>query len=258
MSIPPCQSSSDDKKLRINGNKFMKLSKSKINTYLKCPLEFKFQYIDEIESEPNKYMALGSDVHLIAEKFADKFGDDLDNVDIDNELFKIAHELELSYDLANHIENLGLFFKEVFVDGDYKLYSQEEYLLDEEHRFSGICDIILEDENGDLIIIDYKTGNSNSFSKYRRELCYYKLLVENVYEKNVSTVGVFFTKNGRLRLLDVCDEENKRKFLHSREIDEAIDTFYFVRSEVNKGNFYAKPQFLCKFCTYKDICDHYY
>jgi len=89
-------------------------------------------------------------------------------------------------------------------------------------------------------------------------LCYYKLLVENVYDKNVSTVGVFFTKNGRLRLLDVEDEENKRKFLHSREIDEAIDTFYFVRSEVNKGNFYAKPQFLCKFCTYKDICDYYY
>jgi len=45
----------------------MKLSKSKINTYLKCPLEFKFQYIDEIEVEPNKYMVLGSDVHYVAE-----------------------------------------------------------------------------------------------------------------------------------------------------------------------------------------------
>ena len=32
----------------------MRMSKSKINTYLKCPLEFKFQYIDEIEAEPNK------------------------------------------------------------------------------------------------------------------------------------------------------------------------------------------------------------
>lgn len=119
------------------------------------------------------------------------------------------------------------------------------------------CDIILEDENGDLVVVDYKTGNSNSFSKYRRELCYYKLLVENVCERDVSSVGIFFTKNGRLRLLDVCDEENKRKFLHSREIDEAINTFYHVRNEVNKGNFYPKRQFLCKFCTYKHICDAY-
>ena len=41
----------------------MRLSKSKVNSYLKCPLEFKFQYIDEIEVPQNKYMALGSDVH---------------------------------------------------------------------------------------------------------------------------------------------------------------------------------------------------
>lgn len=236
----------------------MKLSKSKINSYLKCPLEFKFQYIDEIEAEPNKYMILGSDVHSVAESFADKFGDELEKVNIENELTKIANDLDIGYDISDHVDNLGLFFREVFVDGEYKLFSQEEYLHDETHRFSGICDIILEDENGDLVVIDYKTSNSNTFHKYRRELCYYKLLVENVYERDVSSVGIFFTRNGRLRLLDVSEEENKRKFLNSSEIDEAIDTFYFVRNEVNNGNFYAKPQFLCRFCTYKDICKYGY
>ena len=235
----------------------MRMSKSKINTYLKCPLEFKFQYIDKIEAEPNKYMILGSDVHLIAEKFADKFGDELEGVNIENELIKIMNELDIGYDLSSHVNNLGLFFKEVFIDNNYKLFSQEEYLHDEVHRFSGICDIILEDENGELVVIDYKTSNSNTFSRYRRELCYYKLLVENVYDKNVSSVGIFFTKNGRLRLLDVYEDDNKRKFLNSAEIEDAVDTFYQVRSEVNRGNFYAKRQFLCKFCTYKEICDEY-
>ena len=235
----------------------MRMSKSKINTYLKCPLEFKFQYIDKIEAEPNKYMILGSDVHLIAEKFADKFGDELEGVNIENELIKIMNELDIGYDLSSHVNNLGLFFREVFIDNNYKLFSQEEYLHDEVHRFSGICDIILEDENGELVVIDYKTSNSNTFSRYRRELCYYKLLVENVYDKNVSSVGIFFTKNGRLRLLDVYEDDNKRKFLNSAEIEDAVDTFYQVRSEVNRGNFYAKRQFLCKFCTYKEICDEY-
>lgn len=235
----------------------MRMSKSKINTYLKCPLEFKFQYIDKIEAEPNKYMILGSDVHLIAEKFADKFGDELEGVNIENELIKIMNELDIGYDLSSHVNNLGLFFKEVFIDNNYKLFSQEEYLHDEVHRFSGICDIILEDENGELVVIDYKTSNSNTFSRYRRELCYYKLLVENVYDKNVSSVGIFFTKNGRLRLLDVYEDDNKRKFLNSAEIEDAVDTFYQVRSEVNSGNFYPKRQFLCRFCTYKEICDEY-
>ena len=233
----------------------MKLSKSKVNCYLKCPREFKFQYIDEIETKPNKYMALGSDVHLIAEKFTDKFEDDLEDVDIENELIKVAHDLDLGYGLEEHIDNLGLFFKEVFVDGNYKLFSNEEYLIDKKHRFSGICDIILEDENGDLVVIDYKTSNSNSFSKYRLELCYYKLLVENVYHKRVSGVGVFFTKNGRLRILDVSSEENKRKFLNYSEIDEAIDTMYKVRDKINRKEFPRRKQFLCKYCTYKHICE---
>ena len=83
----------------------MRMSKSKINTYLKCPLEFKFQYIDEIEAEPNKYMILGSDVHLIAEKFADKFGDELEGVNIENELIKIMNELDIGYDLSSHVNN---------------------------------------------------------------------------------------------------------------------------------------------------------
>lgn len=235
----------------------MKLSKSKVNTYLKCPLEFKFQYIDEIEVPQNKYMALGSDVHLIAEKFAEKFEDNLDDVNIENELLKIAHEEEIGYDLTDHIDNLGSFFKEVFIDNDYKLFSQEEYLLDEKNRFSGICDIILEDENGELIVIDYKTSKSSSFSKYRRELCYYKLLVENVYEKPVSQVGIFFTKNGRLRLLEVCDEENKRYYLNDDEIREAVDTLHKVRDKINNKHFPAKRQFLCRYCTYKHICNAY-
>lgn len=232
----------------------MRLSKTKVNTYLKCPLEFKFHYIDEIEVPPNKYMILGSDVHAIAEKFTNEFGDDLDDVDISNELTRIAYDLDLGYGIEEHVDNLASFFNEVFVENDYRLYSNEEYLLDEENRFSGICDIILEDENGDLVVIDYKTSNSNSFSRYRLELCYYKLLVESVCGREVSRVGIFFTRNGRLRLLDVSEEENKRKFLSYSEIDEAIDTLHHVRNEINNEKFPKREQYLCRFCTYKEIC----
>ena len=233
----------------------MKLSKSKVNSYLKCPREFKFQYIDEIEVPENKYMALGSDVHLIAEKFTNKFGDDISEIDTHNELLKIAHDLDIGYDLTDHIENLSAFFDDIFVENDYKLFSNEEYLLDEENRFSGITDIILEDENNELVVIDYKTSKSSSFSKYRLELCYYKLLVENVYNRKVSAVGVFFTKNGRLRLLDVCNGDNKRKHLLNSEISDAINTLHHVRNEINNENFPKREQFLCRYCTYRHLCE---
>ena len=234
----------------------MRLSKSKINTYLKCPFEFKLQYIDKIEVKPNKYMILGSDVHLLAEKFIEKNIGKINDVDIANELVKLSFEYDIGYDLQDHIENLSEFFRDFLIERDFKLFSFEEHIFDEKNNFSGICDIIFEDENGDLVIIDYKTGNSSSFSKYRLELCYYKLLVENVFKKNVSYVGIFFTKNGRLRLLKVDDIDNKRKFLKSDEIDEAIETMYHVRNEIDNGNFYQNKQFLCKLCLYKDYCDN--
>ena len=114
----------------------MRLSKSKINTYLKCPLAFRFQYIEEIEGEPNEYMILGRDVHSVAETFADRFGDELEKVNIENELIKITNDLDIGYDISEHVDNLGSFFREVFIDNDYKLFTQEEYLIDEENRFS--------------------------------------------------------------------------------------------------------------------------
>ena len=102
----------------------MRLSKSKINTYLKCPLEFRLQYIEEIEAEPNEYMVLGSDVHSVAETFADRFGDELDKIDIKNELLKISNDLDMGPDVESHVDNLEVFFREVFVDNDYKLFSK--------------------------------------------------------------------------------------------------------------------------------------
>ncbi|MER2013894.1 MAG: hypothetical protein ABS871_04535, partial [Methanobrevibacter sp.] len=71
------------------------------------------------------------------------------------------------------------------------------------------------------------------------------------------TVGVFFTKNGRLRLLDVCEKDNKRKYLNQCEIDDAVDTMYEVRNKVNNKIFPPKKQYICRFCTYKNICDDY-
>lgn len=232
----------------------MKLSKTKINTYLRCPRQFKFKYIDEIEEKKNKYMILGSNVHLIAEKFLDRCKDNIRNVNIENELIKIAYDLDLGYGLENHIDNLALFFREIFIENEYKLFSYEEYIVDEKNKFSGICDIIVEDEDGNLIIVDYKTSNSNTFSKYRLELCYYMLLVEHVYQRNVSHVGIFFTRNGKLRLLEIAENENKRKYLHFDEIAEAINTMHDVRFNINCEIFHPKEEYTCKFCSYYDIC----
>lgn len=232
----------------------MRLSKSKINTYIKCPREFKYRYIDEIEVPPNEYMALGSDVHLIAEKYAEIYGD---NPQEDPRYFLdlISEQLNIDVDdIDVHLDSLSDFFKLALIEKDFKVFSQEEYLTNETHNFTGITDLILENSAGELIVIDYKTGSSSSFSKCRLELGYYKMLVESAYDRDVIGAGIFFTKDNKLRVLYFEDEENKRKFMHSRELEEGIDTLYEVREKVNAGKFPKNRQYICRFCTYEEIC----
>ena len=232
----------------------MRLSKSKINCYLKCPREFKYRYVDEIEVPPNEYMALGSDVHLIAENYAKIYGDNpQENPRYYLDLIARAADIDIE-EIDIHLDSLASFFEEIFIEKDYKLFSQEEYLTNETHNFTGITDIILENPDGDLIVIDYKTGSSSYFSKYRLELGYYKMLVENNYDKNVIGAGIFFTKNNKLRLLKFKDDENRRKYMCPKEIEEGLDTLYEVRKKVNEGKFPKNRQYICRFCTYEDIC----
>ena len=232
----------------------MKLSKSKINSYLKCPREFKYRYIDEIEVEPNEYMELGTNVHLIAETYAKIYGNNpQENPRYYLDLIARQEKIDIN-EIDIHLDSLASFFNRAFIENDYKLFSQEEYLTDEKHNFSGITDIILETPNGDLIVIDYKTGSSSSFSKCRLELGYYKMIVESNYEKNVVSAGIFFTKDNKLRLLHFKDNDNKRIYMCNQELDEGLDTLYEVRKNINESKFPKEEQFLCRYCTYSSIC----
>lgn len=232
----------------------MKLSKSKINSYLKCPREFKYRYIDEIEVEPNEYMELGTNVHLIAETYAKIYGNNpQENPRYYLDLIARQEKIDID-EIDIHLDSLASFFNRAFIENDYKLFSQEEYLTDEKHNFSGITDIILETPNGDLIVIDYKTGSSSSFSKCRLELGYYKMLVESNYDKNVVSAGIFFTKDNKLRLIHFKDNDNKRIYMCNQELDEGLDTLYEVRKNINESKFPKEEQFLCRYCTYSSIC----
>lgn len=234
----------------------MKLSKSSVNSFLKCRREFKYQFLDGIREEPNEYMQIGLDVHAIAERF-------IQNFDIEGDFYEQLQDIATSYGseyvLDTHLFNLSKFFDEVFHDDDvnYKVFSAEEYIYDEKHDFSGLADLILEDEDGDLIIVDYKTGKTKPIKKYLLELTYYKMLVESKYpDKHVASAGIYFTKDGGMRFTNFVEEQRKGSFVTQEDYDTAIELLDFIRNEVDENNIYPEPQFLCKYCTYYDRCQN--
>ena len=174
-------------------SKEMTLSKSKINTFIECPRKFKYRYIDEITEEANKYMLLGTEVHEIAEEIAIELMEG-------NEIDDVFSNLDYDEKLEDHIKGLEKFFNDIYSNG-YEIFSAEEFIVDEKSNMNGIVDIVIRNENDELIIFDYKTGQPRDIGKYKLELCVYKILLESKYpELNVVSAGIYFTSAGAYRI----------------------------------------------------------
>lgn len=235
----------------------LKLSKSKVDTFLQCRRQFRYQYIDNVEQLPNDAMKLGTDVHQIAEDFVKKGGIYTENYR--ETLQKLADDLNSDYDLKIHLDNLAVFFEDIFQNEEmhYEVFCCEEYLYDEEHNFSGLADLVVKDENDDIIIIDYKTGRSGSIKKYRLQLCYYRMLLESKYPNvNIISAGIYFTKDGKYKFLNFAEDVDKGAYCTQKDYDATINLLDFVRDEVKHGRLQPNKSFLCRYCSYKALCDN--
>ena len=232
----------------------MTLSKSKINTFIECPRKFKYRYIDEITEEANKYMLLGTEVHEIAEEIAIELMEG-------NEIEDVFSNLDYDEKLEDHIKGLEKFFNDIYSNG-YEIFSAEEFIVDEKSNMNGIVDIVIRNENDELIIFDYKTGQPRDIGKYKLELCVYKILLESKYpELNVVSAGIYFTSAGAYRIANF--ESSTMDYFKSQSkgdigdgdfdyVDAVVDNLY----ETMDRNYYiTKKGYLCRFCFYKEMCD---
>ena len=232
----------------------MTLSKSKINTFIECPRKFKYRYIDEITEEANKYMLLGTEVHEIAEEIAIELMEG-------NEIDDVFSNLDYDEKLEDHIIGLEKFFNDIYSNG-YEIFSAEEFIVDEKSNMNGIVDIVIRNENDELIIFDYKTGQPRDIGKYKLELCVYKILLESKYpELNVVSAGIYFTSAGAYRIANF--ESSNMDYFKSQSkgdigdgdfdyVDAVVDNLY----ETMDRNYYiTKKGYLCRFCFYKEMCD---
>lgn len=230
----------------------MRLSKSKINTFTVCPRQFKYQYIDEIESETSDAAILGTNVHEIAELFVKQWP--IAENDILDTLLRLEENYEDDY--KDHTLNLAKFFKKMLIDKNLKIFMAEEYLFSEKYDFNGFADIVFEKDDGKLIVIDYKTGKSSNVKKYKLELCYYKMLIEEMFpDKEVEYAAIYFTKDGDLSCMKFTDSEKGDAFCTKKDYGLAINYIGTVRLQIEEGYFPANKQYLCNYCSYFKLCN---
>ncbi len=249
-------------------------SHSKLSTFEKCKLKYKFRYIDKIIPDVEKSIEahLGSSVHSALEwlykQVTNKEPGGSNKVpELDELISYYSEKWKETFSPEMIIVKPGLKHGDYFNKGihfliDYYLENRpfndntidiEKKILidlDENTKLIGFIDRLVHDiENDSLEIHDYKTGESQPLHDHGekdRQLALYSIAIKENFgeEKDVKLVWHFLAHKKKL----VSKRTNGQLENLKRE------TLELIREVENTKAFPPTKSRLCDWCEYKSIC----
>lgn len=243
-------------------------SHSSIQTYLTCPLQFKYRYFDKIPSKTSVEAFVGSIVHKCLEIF-----------------YRVHQEKKIYLSLRKLLEYYKKIWKrkwnkdDIFIIRDdtsvtdyffiganciayyYRVHFQKNHKIEktisvEEEvnvklgstKFRGFIDRLVQKHNGVIEIHDYKTGRYIPSKKEREldtQLALYQLAISNKYpNKTIKLIWYYLQKKKKIEIEKTPEELNllRKKILK------------IVKKIESQTEFKPKKSYLCPWCSYKKIC----
>lgn len=264
-----CEKCSDKAKIKIPDI----IRRSSIEDYKSCPFYFKLHVIDGHEPKQHVLARLGSDLHDLYEQLQRK---EIEMFDISNHCNDILQKIEEDYPeedmtrIKEKIETCNKNFLELLPKLTNKPISYEERIYfpiaDNLPKVTIAYDRLEEDENGDLHIVDWKTGKVMSGKKLTTDLqpALYLKAVEHQYGKMPKSFKLIYLgdvdKNGKYkeRTFTSIDDNKfvckvgKKEYI--QDITEQLKVVQKLFSQIKAGKFSipAKPDyFKCKMCHFK-------
>jgi len=262
----------DNKKSISIKNKYKvdTLSFSKIDEFEKCPLHYKLKYILNIPTKKSPSLVLGNSIHEALNNFY---------LNVKNSVYKkiseknLLHEFEKSWineSFENKIhaqamykkgeEMLVNYFNNYFdfenlptlleIPFKIPLHKKNESFL----KIVGKMDRVDVFENGDIEIIDYKTGENKKDQKKADEdlqLTIYAIAANYIKEK---PFGVD-VKKIKLSLLYLDDLTKITTTRSKSDLEKSIEKIFDVRSQIEESDFACSKSYYCNSCEFRDFCN---
>ena len=247
---------------------------SQIQTYVQCPLKYKFRYVDKIvpEWEENLHLILWTEVHAALEwlyneinnfkkpdykqleqVFLEKFNEKSSKLDEDDEkinefLTRWKYYLKSFYDKHFPFEDIKVIWTEI------QLYID----LGDNIKFQGFIDR-LDKKWDDFILTDYKTNKNlppEDKTLYEEQLTLYALWVKQKYWKYLKKIygNLVYLHFDIEDFWEITDEKIKTIQEKYKNLALEIET---KKAEYNLWNENAFPENEnpnCRFCDYKELC----
>lgn len=241
----------------------LKLSPSKISTYLLCPFKYKCEINTQIRNAykrdtPN--LVFGNLIHACLNDFFKRIDESERNFETLRRLFKEKFEanwdkhksvFETKENMIRYVEESKKQFK-TFIDSElsrgapYLIEEFPKYTFNLELELGGKFDRV-DREDKELILIDYKTGKIKEDNEkgINFQLNFYEYLLNKLYpEYTVKKKVLFFLKENQIIPYENhIDLETVEKEIV--EIARIINADY---------KFDPTPNRLCRFCDYQSLC----
>ncbi|MDI6817290.1 MAG: PD-(D/E)XK nuclease family protein [Actinomycetota bacterium] len=233
----------------------MKLSYSAISTYQKCPLSYKYSYVDRLPTKPSHYLSFGNSIHSALEFFyrvdkpepysLEELLGELDRVWL-TEGYE-SETLEQEYKTKGQAI-LSQFYSDNLPSFAVPLAIEKRFYLDFDGvTLSGVIDRVDQEENGDIEIIDYKTNAKlppKSKLNTDLQLPIYHMAAEKLYGVAPKKLTLYF--------LVPNEKVSTRKT--KTDITKAQATIHSVAKNISDKKFTPFKNPLCPWCDFIEIC----
>jgi len=252
-------------------------SYSQLESFRKCPLEYKFRNIFRIPMRGKSVFSFGKSIHQTLHRFVleslklssieqkDLFGkktklgilsfEDLLNI-YEKEWIDDWYESSIIkkefYEKGK--ESLKLFYDDFIKNKPEVLFINDEPALEKNFTlklngnvFIGTIDRI--DKLGDGVeIIDYKTGSpKKTLAKEEKlQLMIYAVAVKKVLGLNPLKLTYYYLDDGTTCSFDIKDGD----------IENTEEEIKEIMEKIKRSNFKPSPGWHCQYCDFKDICAH--
>jgi len=221
----------------------MRLSYSKIRTYLECPYKYKLRYIERIPERPKSCFRFSSLIHHVLHEyhFYQKRGS-LDDLLLCYER-TWRGQRGASYEVG----------RKILITYYYKMRNRSPYSLEErftirirENILTGKIDRIDRTNDG-FCILDYKL-NKNILTlkevKDSLQLSLYALAFFHLTGIIPLKVGFYFLRHGKL----IFTKKDRQ------DIEKTGDLIDQVARKITREEFHPKESKTCQQCDYKEYC----
>ncbi|MEA1965273.1 MAG: PD-(D/E)XK nuclease family protein [Candidatus Aerophobetes bacterium] len=221
----------------------MKISYTKIKTYLECSYKYKLRYIERIPQRPKSYFKFSSLIHKALHEY--HFYHKKGNL---NDLLLCYERVWRGKRSASYEEG-----RKILTDYYYKMRNRIPYSLEErftvregENTLVGKIDRI--DKVGNRFqIIDYKLNKTIPTAKEVKDslqLNFYTLIFFYLTGIIPSKVGFYLLRYGKL----LFTKRNKK------DIEKTKDLTDYITGKIIREEFQPKESRACRWCNYKEYC----